>query len=115
MHPFHDSLDTMNTYLRNRVKYYGDDPLQAFNDLSERVETDLDYDELHKDCASQDEVESARLDGEENLDYARSIFAKEKAILYDALKCPESGDLTLDRSTVQTIRKILSRIEAALV
>lgn len=115
MHPFHGSLDTLNSYLRNRVKYYGDDPLQAFNDLSERVETDLDHDELHKDCASRDEVESARLDGEENLDYARSVFAKEKATLYDFLKCPESGDLTLSTSEVQTMRKSLSRIEAALV
>lgn len=115
MHPFHDSLDTLNTYLRTRVKYYGDDPLQAFNDLSERIETDLDHDELHKYCATQNEVESARLDGEENLEYARSIFAKEKATLYDFLKCPESGDLTLSTSEVKTMLKILSRIEAALV
>lgn len=112
MHPYHENLDTLNSYLSNRVKYYGDDPKQAFEDLSERVSEELDT--LHDDCHTQDDVDQARIEGESNLDYAREIFSKTNALFLDALKCPESGDLTLTKCEVETMLKSLSRLEVAL-
>jgi hypothetical protein len=112
MHPYHENLDTLNSYLKTRVQYYDDCPKQAFTNLSEALTETVDT--LHDDCRTQDDVDQAYQEGESNLGYAREIFSKTNALFLDALKCPESGDLTLTKETVMTMLKSLSKLEAAL-
>lgn len=45
--------------LHFRVKYFGDDTAQAFEDLRRSIEDLRDESEMHDDCATRDELDNA--------------------------------------------------------
>lgn len=63
--------------LHFRVKYFGDDTAQAFEDLRRSIEDLRDESEMHDDCASSDEI--SRLE-EYNNDLERDLKDMKKRL-----------------------------------